>query len=108
MNLVNGEQKMNEDGQQDLLLEHARCNPEICGGKPTFKGTRLSVMIIVDSLRAGHSPEELLNAYPPPLLTSERIDVVQELLRIRPMVTEEELRDAITSKKGLRYFEEKK
>ena len=94
-------------GTHDPILEHMRCDPEICGGKPTFKGTRLHVMIIVDSLRGGETPDDLLDAFPPPTLTPARLAAVQELLRIHPCVTEEELTMAITSGKGLRYFLER-
>ena len=65
-------------------------------------------MIIVDSLRGGETPDELLDAYPPLTLPLERIAAVQELLRIHSEVTEEELTMAITSGEGLRYFLERK
>ncbi len=61
-------------------------------------------MIIMDSLRAGHSSEEILNAFLPPTLTLERLTAAQELRRICPGVTEEDLMVVITSGKGLQYF----
>ena len=39
-------------------------NPEILGGKPIIKGTRISVSIILQCLASGMDIEEILNAYP--------------------------------------------
>ena len=39
-------------------------DPEICHGKPTFKGTRVMVWQILELLEAGESPEEIYAAYP--------------------------------------------
>jgi len=39
-------------------------NPEILGGKPIIKGTRISVAIILQCLASGMNIEEILNAYP--------------------------------------------
>lgn len=35
----------------------------VCGGEPTFKYTRINVRFIVDRVRAGESPQEILAAY---------------------------------------------
>ena len=40
-------------------------NPKICHGKPCFKGTRILVSTILDSLAAGDSIETLVREYPP-------------------------------------------
>ena len=40
------------------------CDPEILGGKPTVKGTRISVELVIDSLAAGIPEAEILAAYP--------------------------------------------
>ncbi|HEY7125061.1 MAG TPA: DUF433 domain-containing protein [Ktedonobacterales bacterium] len=39
-------------------------DPEIMVGKPTIKGTRLTVELILEQLGAGHTNEELLEDYP--------------------------------------------
>lgn len=40
------------------------CNPEIMGGEPTFRGTRIPVEMILVYLRAGASREEIFEDYP--------------------------------------------
>ena len=39
-------------------------DPEICHGKPTFRGTRIMVWQILEMLAAGMSIEEIINAFP--------------------------------------------
>ncbi len=39
-------------------------NPNICHGKPCFKGTRIMVYLILEMLWAGATVEEIQNAYP--------------------------------------------
>jgi len=38
--------------------------PGVCGGRPTFKGTRVEVQTILDCLRAGRQISEILESYP--------------------------------------------
>ena len=40
------------------------CDPEICGGAPTIRGTRIPVEMILVHLRAGYSREETFRHYP--------------------------------------------
>lgn len=40
------------------------CDPEICGGAPTFWGTRIPVKMILVYICAGHSREDIFNDYP--------------------------------------------
>lgn len=40
------------------------CNPDILVGKPTIKGTRISVEIILQGFASGWSTEDVLEAYP--------------------------------------------
>ena len=44
---------------------------EICHGKPTFKGTRIMVYLVLEMLEAGATNEEIIEAYPS--LTEEHI-----------------------------------
>jgi uncharacterized protein (DUF433 family) len=38
--------------------------PGVCGGRPTFKGTRLEVQTILDWLRLGRSIPDIVESYP--------------------------------------------
>jgi uncharacterized protein (DUF433 family) len=40
------------------------CHPKICGGVPTFRGTRIPVKMILAYLRAGYSRKDIFNDYP--------------------------------------------
>jgi uncharacterized protein (DUF433 family) len=40
------------------------CNPEIMGGVPTIRGTRIPVEMILVHLRAGYSRVDIFNHYP--------------------------------------------
>ena len=46
------------------LLERISINPQVCGGKPCIKGTRIWVSLILDLLASGISKAELLTEYP--------------------------------------------
>ena len=39
-------------------------NPQILVGKPTVKGTRISVELITDLLKGGHTRDEIIEEYP--------------------------------------------
>lgn len=49
-------------------------NPEIMLGKPTIRGTRITVELIMRKLAGGYSVEELLKNYP--FLTNQQINAV--------------------------------
>ncbi|MFZ0321891.1 MAG: DUF433 domain-containing protein [Candidatus Sulfotelmatobacter sp.] len=46
-------------------------NPQVCGGEPIFKGTRVLLRTVLASLAAGDSAEEILGDFP--TLTKEHI-----------------------------------
>jgi len=48
-------------------------DPEICGGQPTIKGTRVLVLDIMSLLKAGQSFDEILQDFP----TITREDIVE-------------------------------
>jgi uncharacterized protein (DUF433 family) len=54
-------------------------NPDIMGGKPVIRGTRVPVELVRRKLRAGMSPKEILADHP--RLTAEDIQAVQRLDR---------------------------
>lgn len=50
--------------QPIFLNDRIVCDPEICHGKPTVKGTRVMVQGVLEFLGAGDSMEEVLESYP--------------------------------------------
>ena len=46
------------------LLDRITINPNICFGKPTIRGTRIWVSLILDMLASGMIVEEILEEYP--------------------------------------------
>jgi uncharacterized protein (DUF433 family) len=54
--------------------DHIVSDPEILAGKPTIKGTRLSVELILDRLADGWSEQDLYRSYPN--LTPEALHAV--------------------------------
>lgn len=55
------------------LGKHIVAAPGVCGGRPTFKYTRLEVAVILDLLAAGHTIEELLREYSHSKLSAKAI-----------------------------------
>jgi uncharacterized protein (DUF433 family) len=53
------------------LLERISIDPQVCFGKPTVRGTRIRVSLILDLLAGGMSMGKLLEEYPQ--LTTEDI-----------------------------------
>lgn len=45
-------------------MSQITANPNILGGKPIIKGTRISVELILQLLASGMSEEEILEDYP--------------------------------------------
>jgi uncharacterized protein (DUF433 family) len=53
------------------LTDRITIDDSICNGKPTVRGTRITVQTVLEYLGAGDSMEEVLLAYP----TLEQADV---------------------------------
>lgn len=53
--------------------------PGVCGGRPTFKYTRLEVSMVMAMLERGDSPEQIIKEYEPSHLTQ---DAVAEAIRL--------------------------
>ena len=51
-------------------------NPDVLGGKPTIKGTRLSVELVMGLVHAGFTNKAIIASYP--RLTNESIRACQE------------------------------
>ena len=50
--------------RQVILNDYVVADPEICHGKPTFKGTRIMVWQVLEMLAVGESIEELIEDFP--------------------------------------------
>ena len=54
--------------------DHIEVSPEVMGGKPVVRGTRITVEIVLEWLAAGWSEKELFENYP--RLTSDALKAV--------------------------------
>jgi len=50
--------------QKVTINKYIVADPEICHGKPTFKGTRVMVWQILDLLKVGQSEKEIISDFP--------------------------------------------
>ena len=57
----------------DLIEQYISVNPDICHGKPCFKGTRIMVWQILELLEANVPVDEILSENYFPQLTPEHI-----------------------------------
>jgi uncharacterized protein (DUF433 family) len=55
-------------------LTHIARDPQVCGGEPVIKGTRVTLRTILASLAEGAAPEEILADFP--TLTPEDVRAV--------------------------------
>lgn len=62
-------------------------DPAICHGKPTMRGTRVMVSVILDNLADGLTPQEIVDEYPPLQLE----DVQAAIAYAAELTREEEL-----------------
>lgn len=49
---------------RDELLQRVSIDPNICGGKPCIRGSRIYIAIILDALGEGLSEEQIIDHYP--------------------------------------------
>ena len=54
-----------------VIDNHIVADPNICHGKPTFKGTRVMVWQVLEMLASGENQKEIIKAFPS--LTREHI-----------------------------------
>jgi len=66
-------------------------NPEILGGKPVIKGTRISVELILELVQAGYSVDEILKEYPH-LKRDALLDVLRFVRRVHESVKYEKVK----------------
>jgi uncharacterized protein (DUF433 family) len=50
--------------QTNSFWDRIKIDERICHGKPHIKGTRIHIDIILDSLAAGETMEEIIESYP--------------------------------------------
>jgi uncharacterized protein (DUF433 family) len=48
----------------EYIFDRITIDDEICNGRPTIRGTRISVQTVLDFLSAGDSTEDILAQYP--------------------------------------------
>ena len=61
-------------------------DPQICGGEPVFKGTRVTLRTVLASLAAGDSTDEILADFP-----SLKTDDIQAAIAFAAASAEEDL-----------------
>ena len=69
------------------VQERIVVDPQICGGKPCIRGTRIMVKNILGMLAGGYDMEQILHAYP----ELSREDVVAALDYASSVVDEEKV-----------------
>jgi len=72
---------------REELLHRITADPNICHGKPCFKGTRVMLSVVLDSLAEGAKPEEILADYP----TLKPEDIQAALAYAAELAREEDL-----------------
>ena len=76
--------------------DYITVDPEICHGKPCFKGTRIMVYLVLELLEAGVKPEEITGPDYYPQLTDKHIEAAlhyaAQLLKTREYVTNDSVR----------------
>ena len=60
------------------------CDPEILGGAPVFKGTRVPVRSLFDHLKAGDSIEVFLDGFPS-VKREQVLGVLEEMESLVPL-----------------------
>lgn len=71
-----------------MLIES---NPEILGGKPVMKGTRIAVELILEMVQSGYSVDEIVSEYPH-LNRDDLIEVVRFAKRVHETVTYDKIK----------------
>jgi len=48
----------------NALIDRITINQDVCNGKPTIRGKRITVQTVLEFLGAGETVEEILHQYP--------------------------------------------
>jgi uncharacterized protein (DUF433 family) len=60
-------------------------DPEICGGQPTIRGTRVLILDILDWIKEGNSFEEIISNFP----SITRQDIQEIIAYVKDMIAGE-------------------
>jgi uncharacterized protein (DUF433 family) len=63
------------------LGKHIVAAPGVCGGRPTFKYTRLEVSVVLDLMAAGHTIKDILRKYTYSKISTEAIEEAVRLAK---------------------------
>ena len=70
-------------------------DPEILGGKPVVRGTRIPVELVLELVEAGYSPEQIAEEYP-----ELNPEIIIELVKLAKMIHESIRYDRVKSLVG--------
>ncbi len=59
----------------ETLSDRITVDPDVCNGKPTIRGKRITVQTVIEFLASGDSIDDILDQYP----TLEREDIYASL-----------------------------
>ncbi len=48
----------------ETLADRITTAPQVCGGQPTIRGTRMTIQTVLEYLAAGETTENILAAFP--------------------------------------------
>jgi uncharacterized protein (DUF433 family) len=68
-------------------------NPEVCGGRPCIRDTRIEIAVILDGLAEGLTIEEIIDRYPQPT----REDILAALAYVAELAHEGLWKTAVIS-----------
>jgi len=70
-------------------MKYITVDPEICHGKPVFKGSRIMVWEVLDMLKAGESVESIIRSFPSlnKEMIEEALDYAVKVLKAEEYVT---------------------
>lgn len=68
--------------QLSMVEKSITTDPEIMGGTPVFKGTRLPIEIVLASLDAGVTMDEMIEDYP--TLTADKVEQARTYVKLHP------------------------
>jgi uncharacterized protein (DUF433 family) len=71
---------------EELIKSHITRNPDVLGGKPIIRGTRVAVSLIVAFSENGLTPEEIVADYPD--LTAEDVEAALAFAALEDARTE--------------------
>jgi len=70
-------------------------DPEILGGRPVVRGTRIPVDLVLELVEAGYSPEEIAKEYP-----ELKPEIIIQLIKLAKMIHESIRYESIKSLVG--------